>query len=226
MSVVTEEIKGDIKGIEGQEVLLDIGSPPPPARSNGDGGDGDTGEPSSSFPVSKGQLGLWLVLTAIAMLFAGLSSAYIVMRGAPAWQNVALPAALWVNTFVLLASSVTIEWARRQVQADRMGPTKFWMGLTAGLGLVFLIGQVVAWRQLVAVGVYLPTTLHSSFLYILTGAHALHILGGLAALGYVLIQTLRNQYTASNHEPVKLCATYWHFMDGLWVYLFLLLILA
>ena len=75
-------------------------------------------------------------------------------------------------------------------------------------------------------GVYLPTTLHSSFLYILTGAHALHILGGLAALGYVLIQTLRNQYTASNHEPVTLCATYWHFMGGLWIYLFLLLILA
>ena len=226
MSVVTEEIKGDIKGIEGQEVLLDIGSPPPPARNNGDGGDGDTGEPFSSFPVSKGQLGLWLALTAIAMLFAGLSSAYIVMRGAPAWQNVALPGALWINTFILLASSVTIEWARRQLQADRMGPTKFWMGHTAGLGLVFLIGQVVAWRQLVAVGVYLPTTLHSSFLYILTGAHALHILGGLAALGYVLIQTLRNQYTASSHEPIGLCATYWHFMDGLWVYLFLLLILA
>ena len=222
MSVVTDEIKG----IDGLEDRLNIGSPPPPTPPKGDAGDGDTGEPFPSFPVSKGQLGLWLALTAIAMLFAGLSSAYIVMRGAPSWQNVALPGALWVNTFVLLASSVTIEWARRRVQVDRMGPTKFWMGATAGLGLVFLIGQVVAWKQLVSVGVYLPTTLHSSFLYILTGAHALHILGGLTALGYVLIQTLQNRYTASNHEPIALCATYWHFMDGLWVYLFLLLILA
>ena len=222
MSVVTEEIKR----VEGHEDLIDIGSTPPPAARNGDGGSGNTGEPFSAFPVSKDQLGLWLALTAIAMLFAGLSSAYIVMRGAPAWQNVALPGALWVNTFVLLASSVTIEWARRRVQADRIGPTKFWMGLTAGLGLTFLIGQLIAWGQLVEVGVYLPTTLHSSFLYILTGAHGLHILGGLAALGYVLTQTLRNQYTASNYEPIALCATYWHFMDGLWVYLFLLLILA
>ena len=222
MSVVTEEIKG----IDGLEDSLDTGPPPPPALPDGNAGDGDSGEPFSSFPVSKGQLGLWLALTALAMLFAGLSSAYIVMRGAPSWQNVALPGALWVNTFVLLASSVTIEWARRRVQVDRIGPTKFWMGATAGLGLVFLIGQVVAWRQLVSVGVYLPTTLHSSFLYILTGAHALHILGGLTALGYVLIQTLKNRYTASNHEPIALCAMYWHFMDGLWVYLFLLLILA
>ena len=133
MSVVTDEIKG----IDGLEDRLNIGSPPPPTPPKGDAGDGDTGEPFPSFPVSKGQLGLWLALTAIAMLFAGLSSAYIVMRGAPSWQNVALPGALWVNTFVLLASSVTIEWARRRVQVDRMGPTKFWMGATAGLGLVF-----------------------------------------------------------------------------------------
>ena len=222
MSVLTQEIKAT----QGQEDLLETGSPPPPARGQGDAGDGDSSGPISSFPVSKGQLGLWLALTAIAMLFAGLSSAYIVMRGAPAWQNVALPGALWVNTFVLLASSVTIEGARRRARADRIGPMKFWMGLTAGLGLVFLIGQIVAWRQLVDVGVYLPTTLHSSFLYVLTGAHALHILGGVTALGYVLIQTFQNRYTASNHEPVSLCATYWHFMDGLWVYLFLLLILA
>ncbi len=223
MSVVTEEIKVTPE----HEDLLDIGSPPPPPpRMGGDDGDDDSVEPFASFPVSKGQLGLWLALTAIGMLFAGLSSAYIVMRGAPAWQNVALPTALWVNTFVLLASSVTIERARRRAQSDQMGPTKFWMSLTAGLGLVFLIGQVLAWRQLVSVGVYLPTTLHSSFLYVLTGAHALHILGGLAALGYVLVRTLGDRYTGSNHEPIALCATYWHFMDGLWVYLFLLLILA
>ena len=222
MSVVTEEVKG----AEKDEGLYELEPPPPPVWGRGDAGDGNTGQPYSSFPVSKGQLGLWLVLTAITMLFAGLSSAYIVMRGAPAWQNVALPSLLWVNTFFLLASSVSMEWTRRQVREDRIGPTKVGMGITAGLGVAFLAGQVVAWRQLVEAGVYLPTTLHSSFLYILTGAHALHILGGLMALGYVLTQTLGNRYTASNHEPVTLCATYWHFMDGLWVYLFLLLILA
>ena len=119
-----------------------------------------------------------------------------------------------------------MDLTRRRVREGQIASTKFWISATGILGLTFIVGQWVAWGQLVEVGVYLQTTLHSSFLYVITGAHALHVLGGVAAISYVLLQTFRNQYTASNHEPVLLCATYWHFMDGLWVYLFLLLILA
>ena len=79
---------------------------------------------------------------------------------------------------------------------------------------------------MVAAGVYLQSTLHSSFLYVLTGMHGLHLIGGLGGLTFVLVGTLGNRYTATDHEPVSLCATYWHFMDGLWVYLFLMFLLA
>ena len=100
---------------------------------------------------------------------------------------------------------------------------KQWLGLSGVLGLAFLAGQLAAWQQLVRAGVYLPSTLQSSFFYILTGLHGIHLLGGIAALGAVLIMGFRNRLTAFKHEPLDLCATYWHFMDGLWVYLFLLL---
>ena len=94
------------------------------------------------------------------------------------------------------------------------------------VGLLFLGGQFVAWRQLVALGVYLPTTLHSSFFYVLTGLHGIHLLSGVMAMGYVLTKALKNQITPVKDEPLQLCATYWHFLDALWVYLFMLLALA
>ena len=103
---------------------------------------------------------------------------------------------------------------------------KKWMAATTALGMAFLGGQILAWNQLVNAGIYLTSTLHSSFLYILTGVHALHLVGGIGALTAITVQIFKNRYSASRHEPVTLCATYWHFMDGLWVYLFLLLALA
>src|SRR5262245_19188518 len=160
------------------------------------------------------------------MLFAGLSSAYIVLRGAPDWQNIEIPSVLWLNTAILLASSATIEAARRSLGHARIGAMKTWVIASGGFGIAFLIGQLVAWRQLVAAGVYLPSTLHSSFFYLLTGLHGIHLLGGMCAMGYVLRQALTNRIIPGRDESLKLCATYWHFMDALWVYLFILLVLA
>lgn len=165
-------------------------------------------------------------MTGICMLFAGLTSAYIVLRGAPSWQNIAMPGLLWVNTAVLIASSVTIDLTRRAIRKDRLEVMKRWLAVSGVLGCAFLAGQLVAWRQLVDAGVYLPSTLHSSFFYVLTGIHGVHLLGGIIALAYVFAKAMRNRLTAFNHEPLKLCATYWHFMDGLWVYLLMLLVMA
>ena len=103
---------------------------------------------------------------------------------------------------------------------------KRWLASAGILGLAFLAGQLAAWRQLVNSGVYLPSTLQSGFFYILTGLHGLHLFGGVVALGVVLGKALKNRLTAFNYEPLKLCALYWHVMDGLWVYLFLLLLLS
>jgi cytochrome c oxidase subunit 3 len=195
--------------------------PPPP--TNYDGGSGDSG---GSFPLSRAYIGMWVLLIAIIMLFAGLSSAYIVLHGLPQWQNITMPRIVWGNTLVLLASSIAIEFARQAVRKDQIAAVRQWMVVSGILGLLFLAGQVVAWRQLVAAGVYLSTTIHSSFFYVLTGVHALHLMGGLIGLGVVLQKAFANKLTAANHEPLKVCSLYWHFMDAVWIYCFLLLLLA
>ena len=199
--------------------------PQPPLPPGGRGGD-DSADSGSSFPISKGQLGVWILLTAIVMLFAGLSSAYIVLRGVPTWQNIELPWMLWPNTAVLLLSSVAIDISRRAVRRNDTQSMKRWLAIGGVLGLAFLAGQLAAWRQLVNAGVYVPSTLQSGFFYILTGLHGLHLLGGVFALGYVFSKALKDRITAFDYEPLKLCALYWHVMDALWIYLFLLLLLS
>ncbi|HSU89610.1 MAG TPA: cytochrome c oxidase subunit 3 [Terriglobia bacterium] len=201
-------------------------SPPPPVPPADRGGDGDSGDSSSSFPISKWQVGIWILLTAIIMLFAGLSSAYIVLRGVPAWQNIQLPSLLWTNTAVLLLSSLAIELSRRAILRSDLPSMRRWLSVGGVLGLAFLAGQLAAWRQLVNAGVYLPSTLQSSFFYILTGLHGLHLMGGVVALSIVLVMAFKNRLSALRYEPLKLCSTYWHVMDALWVWLFLLLLLS
>ena len=208
-----------------QERRTGIVPPPPPAPPGGRGGD-DSSDSGSSFPLSKGQIGLWVLLTAVIMLFAGLSSAYIVLRGVPAWQNIQLPWLLWPNTAVLLLSSMAIDISRRAIRRNDVQSMKRWLAVGGVLGFAFLAGQLAAWRQLVHAGVYVPSTLQSGFFYILTGLHGLHLLGGVVALGVVFEKAVKDRLTAFNYEPLKLCATYWHVMDGLWVYLFLLLLLT
>jgi cytochrome c oxidase subunit 3 len=205
---------------ERKDILL---PPSPPVKLGGDDGSGDS---PSSFPVSKGQIGVWVLLTAIIMLFAGLSSAYIVLRGQPAWQNIELPSLLWPNTAILLMSSVALEISRRAVRRGDIQSMKRWLVVGGVLGMAFLAGQLAAWQQLVNAGVYLPSTLQSSFFYILTGLHGLHLLGGVIALGWLLSRAFNNRLSAVNHEPLKLCALYWHVMDAIWIYLFLLMLLS
>jgi cytochrome c oxidase subunit 3 len=201
-----------------------IGTVPPPIPPGDNDGNGSS-EYGSSFPISKGQIGVWILLTAVVMLFAGLSSAYIVLRGVPAWQNIELPSLLWPNTAILLLSSVAIDLARRAIRRRDAQSMKRWLIAGVALGVAFLLGQVAAWRQLVNAGVYLPSTLQSSFFYILSGLHGVHLLGGVIALVWVLVAALKNKITVFNYEPLKLCALYWHVMDAIWIYLFGMLLL-
>jgi len=202
-----------------------IGTVPPPIPPGDNGGNGPS-EYGSSFPISKGQIGVWILLTAVVMLFAGLSSAYIVLRGVPAWQNIELPSLLWPNTAILLLSSVAIDLARRAIRRRDARSMKRWLIAGLVLGVAFLLGQVAAWRQLVNAGVYLPSTLQSSFFYILSGLHGVHLLGGVIALVWVLVAALENKITVFNYERLKLCALYWHVMDAIWIYLFGMLLLS
>ncbi len=176
-------------------------------------------------PPSK--TGIWVALAAITMSFAALTSALIVRQGAaPDWYHLTLPNILFGNTLVLLASSVTLEFARRRVavfmggpRADALSPAR-WLYVTAVLGVVFVAGQYVAWLQLRSQGLYLATDPNSSFFYLLTAIHGLHVLGGLTGLTYVIRKLNRVVLRRSTLDSFSY---YWHFMGILWVYLLLLL---
>ena len=208
-----------------QEIeIMDAGhgeSPPPPAGGDDDGGSGGGG--AAAVPRRAYFTAISLGLAAILMFFMALTSSYIVRKGLGGdWQPVRLPGILWLNTLVLLASSASIEVARRKHSEGETEAFRNWWALTTGLGIVFLVGQLVAWRQLATGGVFLATNPASSFFYLLTAAHGLHLLGGIVALFYVPFRAWhRSRITQST--AAELTSIYWHFMDGLWVFLFLLL---
>ncbi len=190
-----------------------------PARGYDGGGDAHLAAPAASTAL----IGVGAFIAAVTMLFVAFTTAYLARRQEAGWTTIAVPAVLWVNTAVLLASSGALEWARAcLVRGDALGLRR---GLTwtAALGAVFVVGQFGAWRQLAAQGLYLASNPHSSFFYLLTGAHALHLLGGLGALAVVLVKAYLNRYTPREHTGLSVCALYWHFMDALWLYLFVLL---
>jgi cytochrome c oxidase subunit 3 len=178
--------------------------------------------------VARYRLGMWVALAGVVMLFTALTSAYIVRAAASNdWRPIAMPGVLWLSTAVIVVSSLTLESARRSLKQERDGVYSRWVLITTLLGLAFLVSQVTAWRQLVRQGVYLSSNPHSSFFYLLTAAHGVHLLGGILALAYLMLRT-RSRRTNVGAESrrigtVDAVSIYWHFMDGLWVYLFLLL---
>ena len=170
---------------------------------------------------------IWVVLFAITMMFAAFTSALIVRKGSSLdWKTFTLPPVLYFNTLLLLASGVTLEVSRRRVAAFMGGmksqvedPAR-WLYITLFLGLLFVGGQYVAWSQLRAEGIYLATNPSSSFFYLLTVTHALHVLGGLGGLIYV-IRNLNK--SVLRRSQLVATARYWHFMGILWLYLLSLL---
>jgi cytochrome c oxidase subunit III len=180
-----------------------------------------------SSPASR--TGIWVALAAITMTFAALTSAMVVRQGSSMdWRHFTLPPVLYLNTVVLLASSGVLELARKRVaafahglQAHRSLPL-LWLWLTLGLGLLFVGGQYIAWLQLKAEGWYLATNPSSSFFYLFTAMHGLHVLGGLAGLTLVIWRFSRPVSTL-RLSTLSTVSYYWHFMDVLWIYLLLLL---
>jgi cytochrome c oxidase subunit III len=152
----------------------------------------------------------------------GFTSAYIARRASAGWGgDLTPPPLLWVNTLLLLASSATLEGARRRLRRWEPGVTT-WLALTGTLGALFVAGQVAVWRSLMARGVVLAASAHNSFFYLLTGLHVVHLLGALVWFLVVLAKARRLAYTPGQ-DGLGLFATFWHFLGGLWVYLFLLL---
>jgi cytochrome c oxidase subunit 3 len=186
------------------------------------------------LPPGTHRLGMVLGLSGIGMLFVALTSAYVVRRGLGGdWRAMEMPPVLWFNTAVLVISSLTFERARRVLRVSRFSSAYGrWLSMTLLLGLLFLGGQVAAWAQLSGAGVYLSSNPHSSFLYTLTGLHGLHLLGGVVAIGFLALRGRIDPKSAGDgslrrvaklERSVDVTVLYWHFMDGLWIYLLVLL---
>lgn len=194
---------------------------------DGDGTGGGRGEPSPAgrpIPLHAYRIGMYMALAAILMVFAAFTSALVVRRGiSNDWVPTALPGLLYLNTVILLASSATLELSRRALTAGRGEAFAQWLYATLFLGLVFIGGQLLAWRELAARGVYLSTNPSSSFFYLLTAAHGIHLLGGIGGLIYLVLRARRIVSAAKRRTIVEVTALYWHFMDILWIYLLLLL---
>lgn len=206
-----------------------LGGGPGTRNGNGfhkNGGSSDRGE-EFRFSPARYRLGAWAGVGSILMLFVALTSAYIVRSAASNdWRPVAMPKVLWLSTALILVSSVTIEAARRSLRNNGVTYGRWLLG-TLVLGAAFVISQLVAWRQLVKQGVYLASNPYSSFFYLFTAAHGVHLLGGLGALTYLLVRTTKQRDTLDGElrrvGAADAASIYWHFLDALWIGLFLLL---
>ena len=195
---------------------------------NGGGGSGDSGYEGAQF-----RIGAWVLVAAVLMFFVAFTSAYMFRASMRDFVVIELPRQLWLSTGLILTSSVTFEVAKRAQRRGDDAIYRLWLSVSLALGCGFLTSQLLAWRQLVAQGVYFPTNPFSSFFYLLTGLHGLHLLGGIIGLVYLLVRALRDKRELSEVRAATMkkrravtdaVGLYWHFMDGLWVYLFALLL--
>src|SRR5260370_31649950 len=192
------------------------------------GGRSGQGGDSLRFSADRYRIGVWVAIGSILMLFVALTSAYIVRSASSNdWQPIAMPKVLWLSTALIIVSSITMEISRRSLKQQRNFGYGRWLMITVALGLAFLASQLLAWRQLVRQGVYMASNPYNSFFYLFTAAHGLHLLGGILALGYFLVRTTRKRSTVDGElrrvGAADAATIYWHFMDALWIALFLLL---
>ncbi len=212
-SALTEFIKSDATGTGNGGA----------SRTDGPNAGGPSPFDGGRVPQRTYVTGMMIALGAIFMFFVALASASIVRKGLGSadWQPFELPRILWLNTLLLVASSLALAHSRRRFLAQQFEEFHHWWGVTTILGILFLVGQVIAWRQLASSGVFLSTSPNSGFFYVFTLAHSVHLLGGTAGLLAVLWwppgRILRKTATA-------VAALYWHCMTALWLGVFLFLV--
>ena len=167
---------------------------------------------------------LWVGLGSIVMMFAGLTSAYIVKKNTGNWLEFTLPKIFWYSTFVILLSSMTIYLATKAFKAREMGRYRTLITITAILGVLFITMQCLGFRDLESRNIALTgvkSNSAASFLFVITGLHMLHVLGGVIALLVIFIRAYAVKVKNYSSLPIELVGTYWHFVDALWIYLFI-----
>jgi cytochrome c oxidase subunit 3 len=170
---------------------------------------------------------LWLGIVSMVMIFAGFTSAYVVSHESAKWLKFELPQLFYISTAIIILSSVTMNSAVSAAKKNDFNGIKRFSLITLVLGIAFVISQFMAYRFLIAQGIYFTGKTHNasgSFLYLLTFMHLLHLAAGLIALMVVSVKALRKKYNSEDILGIKLCAIFWHFLDVLWVFLFLFLL--
>ena len=162
---------------------------------------------------------LWVALGSIIMMFAGLTSAYVVKREQPGWTTFSIPRAFWYSTVVILTSSLTIQMALKAFKEREMQRYRNLLTTTAILGILFVVLQWTGFRQIWSTGITFKGSGGGQFLYIIAGLHAVHVLGGILALIVMFVKAYASKVRSYNSVPVELMSTYWHFVDLLWIYL-------
>ena len=186
---------------------------------------------SQSYKTHPKKFNLWLFLIGVVMLFTGLTSAFIVRKGDGNWFRYELPDLFMYSTFIVLLSSLTMVLAYRGVKRDEIVFSRYAVLATLVLGSLFCLFQFLGWKDMIEHGLYLITPkdgskVSASFVYVLTGLHLLHILGGLIFLMIVLRKSYKLEVHKKNTLLIDMCNTYWHFVGFLWVYLYLFLYFA
>ncbi len=181
-------------------------------------------QPLSMHP---GKFALWLFIISITMIFASLTSSYIVRMGEGNWLDFELPTIFWINSGIILFSSITMHFAYLSAKRNNIKTVRIAMLVTTLLGVAFLYGQYVSWQDLIADHVYFsdPGTPSGSFVYVFTGLHAFHIITGIIYLIVTTSAAFSYKVHSKNMDKITMCATYWHFLGALWIYLFLFLLM-
>lgn len=163
---------------------------------------------------------LWVALGSIVMMFAGLTSAYVVKRDQASWTTFSIPRAFWYSTAVILVSSLTVQMALRAFKEREMLRYRNFLTATMILGILFVTLQYIGFRTLWQTGITLKGSGGGQFLYIIAGLHVLHVLAGIIALLVMFGKAFGSKIRRYNSVPIELMSTYWHFVDLLWIYLF------
>lgn len=186
-------------------------------------------EAKAQVGMNPKKFALWLFMVSVIMIFGALTSAYIVRQAEGNWLDFEMPTMFWITSTMILTSSVTMHWAYLSAKKDNHEMAKVAMTVTVILGVGFLIGQWLGWNELVANGIYLvgreSSGVSGSFMYVISGLHGVHVISGVIFLLVVLVNVFRLKIHSKKLSQIEMCTTYWHFLDGLWLYLFVFLLL-
>lgn len=183
-------------------------------------------EPKKPLSMHPKKFGMWLFLASVLMLFAALTSAYIVRQAEGNWVYFELPQVFYSTTIVILLSSVTMQWAYFAAKKNDLKTVRNMVIATAVMGVIFVAGQFMGWVEMANQGVYWVGNPSGSFVIVLTGLHGFHLISAIVFVLVVLGSAVKGRTGSGNLAQIEMCATYWHFLGGLWLYLFVFLLLT